>query len=646
MAPPRKPLLKALEDGPLVVDGAMGTQLYERGVFINRSLEEACLSRPDLVRRIHQEYLDAGANVIQTHTFAANRLKLERHSLADQVADINRAAIRIAREAAEGRPDAYVAAAIGPTGRIPGVMTDRELDQLRDAFREQAELLCEGGADLIVLETFRLLSEMRLALSAVREVCGALPVVAQMAFDAEERTADGADPERVVHLLRDLGADVVGVNCVEGPGVVYRVAGRMVGHGVPISASPNAGYPRRQDDRLIYMATPEYFGVYARRFFKAGVSLVGGCCGTGPDHIQSVAAAARMWGGGSVQLVNDLADERPITLKNTTLTALDPVPMAQKTALAAKIDRVWRERVKSPTPVPLGPESFVVSVEVNPPSGLDPQKALDAARMLRHNGVDAINIADGPRASVRMSNQALALLTRRELDLEVILHVCCRDRNLLGLQSDLLANHVLGLHNLVVITGDPPKMGDYPHATAVFDLDSVGLLRLINNLNRGVDPAGKLVGQTTRFLCACGVEPAAADYDRELRRLERKRQEGAEFIMTQPVYDPLLLDRFLTDVQSLDMPVLVGLLPLASDKNAEFLHNEVPGMQIPQHIRDRMKQVQQGPDARAEGVRIAQETLIQVADRVAGAYIMPPFGRYSAALDILECVGFTRTVAA
>ena len=637
MTTTRKPFLEALEDGPLVLDGAMGTQLYERGVFINRSLEEACLSRPDLVRRIHQEYLDAGADIIQTHTFAANRIKLDRHSLADRTVDINRAAIKIAREARHSRgATAYLAAAIGPTGRTPGVMTETELTQLKDVFKEQALTLCEGGVDLVILETFRLMSEMRLALAAVREVCPDLPIVAQMAFDSEERTADGANPVRVVTLLRDLGADVVGVNCVEGPGVVWGVASKMAGHGVPISASPNAGYPRLQEDRLIYMATPEYFGVYARRFYKAGVSIVGGCCGTGPEHVKSVAAAARMMGGGRVHLVSD---NTPIEI-NTRQDSLEPLSLAEKTRLGAKIHRVFQERIKSSNPTPIGPESFVVSVEVNPPSGLSPHKAIDAARMLRDRGIDAINIADGPRASVRMSNQALALLVRRELDMEVILHVCCRDRNLLGLQSDLLANHVLGLHNLVIITGDPPKMGDYPHATAVFDLDSIGLLRLVSNLNRGVDPAGKMVGQTTRFACACGAEPAAANYDRELRRLERKRQEGAEYIMTQPVYDPTVLERFLADTAHLDMPVLVGLLPLASFKNAEFLHNEVPGMQIPEHIRRRMKAVGRGPAARAEGVRIAQEALLQVADRVVGAYIMPPFGRYSAALDILECVGF------
>ncbi len=637
----RKPFLEALEAGPMVIDGAMGTQLYERGIFVNRSLEEACLSRGDLVRKIHAEYVEAGADIIQTHTFAANRVKLERHSLGSKTRQIKEAAVRLAKEASAGRT--YVAGGMGPTGRVPGVMTDEELRELRTTFEEQAEILYEGGVDLFVLETFRLISELRIAISAVKSVCD-LPIIAQVAFDEAERTADGADPVRAVKLLRDLGADVVGANCVEGPRGVFNVAQKMVGYGVPVSAVPNAGYPRLQADRLIYMATPEYFGVYARRFFKAGVSLVGGCCGTGPEHIVRVAAAARMMGGGRVQVVSDAIEEAAESLSRDDGT--EPLEMGEKTGLGAKIESVWRRRVRAVNPVPLGPESFVVSVEVNPPAGLDPSKALAAAKMLRDAGVDVINIADGPRASVRMSNQALGLLVRQQLDMEVILHVCCRDRNLLGLQSDLLANHVLGLHNLVIITGDPPKMGDYPHATAVFDLDSIGLLRMATNLNRGLDPAGKRVGQATQFCCACGAEPAAMDYERELRRLEQKKAAGAEFIMTQPVYDPLVLERFLDDTAHLEMPILVGLLPLASYRNAEFLHNEVPGMQIPAHIRERMQAVGKGPQARAEGVRIAQEALMAVADRVVGAYIMPPFGRYSAALDILRCVGYGAKEAA
>lgn len=625
----------AVTQRPIVFDGAMGTQLYERGIFINKCFDEANLSNPDLVLAVHEAYLDAGADVLTTNTFAANAIKLKRHGLEEDVERINVSGAELARRAAKDR--AYVAGSMGPTGLVPSMLTDREIDEIRAAYREQAAALAKGGVDVIVLETFRQLAEIRLAMESIKAVCE-LPVIAQMAFDSEKKTADGASPDRVAMLLIEWGADVVGSNCLEGPNVVFDVVEEMVGRGVPVIAQPNAGYPRKVDERLIYMATPEYFGVYARRYYKAGVSIVGGCCGTGPEHVRRIAAAARMMGGGQA--------DRPISrlsvVQLSSEASLDSVPAAERTDLADKILRIYQERVKAPVKPPVTPDNFVVSVEVNAPPGLDPSSKVDAARMLKAGGVDVLNIADGPRASARMSNWALALEFQRELDTEVILHVCGRDRNLLGLQMDILAYHVVGLHNLVVITGDPPKVGDYPHATAVFDLDSIGILRLIENFNHGVDPAGKDFGEPTRFFCACGVEPAASDYDREIRRLELKKEAGAQFIMTQPVYDHAVLERFLADIEHLDMPVLVGLLPLASYRNAEFLHNEVPGMAVPEDIRSRMKAAGTGASARAEGVKIAQETLEDVKDRVVGAYIMPPLGRYAAALEILECVGYEK----
>jgi len=636
--PTLKPFREALEAGHIVADGAIGTLLYERGVFITTALEEVALNKPGMLRQIHSDYLDAGAQILETHTFAANRSKLARYDLADKFEAINRRAAEIALEVAAGK--AWVAGAIGPTSIMPGVVADKDLDEIRGMFRDQARILAESGVDIIMLETFRLLSEMRVAIDAVREVCD-LPIIAQMAFDAEGRTADGADPVRSVTLLKRWGATVAGANCVEGPDATFRAAAQMLGHGIPISAQPNAGYPRMQDGRLIYMATPEYFGVFARRFFKAGVAIVGGCCGTNPEHIRRIANARRMIGagtGGNDDL--EIVSVSNVTAPNEPPKGLEPVPFAERTKLSEKIDRVFRERVAPGLTPALGPDNFVVSVEVNPPPGLDPRSAVEAARMLRAGGIDVINIADGPRASVRMSNQALAQIVQRELDMEVILHVCCRDRNLLGLLSDLLAAHVGGIHNLVIITGDPPKLGDYPHATAVFDLDSIGLLRLVNGLNRGIDPAGKSFGATTKFMSACGAEPAALDYQRELRRLEEKKIAGAELIMTQPVYDPAVLTRFLDDTKYLGLPVLVGLLPLASYRNAEFLHNEVPGMSIPEPIRNRMQRAKKGAEARAEGLKIAQETLLEVAQRVVGAYIMPPLGRYASALDVLQVVGY------
>jgi len=619
----------------MVADGAIGTQLYERGVFVTHGFEEVCLSNPALVRRIHEDYIASGADLIETHTFAANRIKLARHGLADKVELINAAAVRIAREAAAGR--VFVAGAVGPTGMTPGVISDRELEEVKEAFREQISVLVTSGVDLIIFETFRLLSELRIALAAARSVTH-LPLIAQAAFDAEERTADGADPARVVELLREAGADVVGANCIEGPKLLFSVAQKMVGLGLPVSVMPNAGYPRKQDDRMIYMATPEYFGVYARRFYKIGVAIVGGCCGTGPEHITRIASASKMMGGGQrIEVVDHDVD--PLALPPTP-GGITPVPVEDRTRLSAKLMRVWRDRVRSPNPVKLSPDSFVVSVEVNPPVGLDPTSSIEAARMLHAGGIDVINIADGPRATVRMSNQAFGIIVQQSVDMEVILHVCCRDRNILGLQSDLLASHVLGLHNLVIITGDPPKMGDYPQATGVYDLDSIGLLRMVRGLDHGLDPSGKSMDQPTAFFSACGAEPAALDYDREIRRLEMKRAAGAEFIMTQPVYDPRVLERFLDDTRHLELPIMVGLLPLASYRNAEFLHNEVPGMQIPADIRERMRKVDSGPAARREGVQIARDALMAVVDRVVGAYIMPPFRRYAAALEVLEGVGY------
>ncbi len=630
--------MDAVQSGPIVFDGGVGTRLYERGIYVNKSFDHANLSKPDLVRSVHGEYLDAGAEVITTNTFSSNRLKLKRHGLAEQADEIVAAGVQLAREVAEDQ--AFVAGSVGPTGETPTMLTQQELAEIRDALRAQISVLAEEGVDVLVLETFRQMAEIEIALDVAREVCE-LPVIAQMAFDSDRVTADGASPERVAMLLRDWGADILGANCMEGPHVLYDVVTEMLDVGVPVIAQPNAGYPQKVDERLVYMATPEYFGVYARRFFEAGVRLVGGCCGTGPDHVERIAAAARMFGGGRI---GDESVDIDLAPEADEVDVSERTPPDRPTQLAEKIERVYEERVKAGGSVD-GRDDFVVSVEVNPPSELYPQKGVDAARMLTDGGVDVINIADGPRASVRMANWAMAQIVKEEVGIEVILHLCGRDRNLLGLQSDILGLEALGLNNLVVITGDPPKVGDYPHATAVFDLDSIGMLRMIKNFNVGIDPAGKDVGQATSFYCATGAEPAATDYDRELRRLEKKKDAGARFIMTQPVYDPAVLDRFLTDTEDLELPVLVGLLPLASDRNAEFLHNEVPGMSVPAETRKRMKKVGSGPEARKEGVRIAQETLERIQDRVVGAYIMPPFRRYVAALEILQCLdGYTLPV--
>lgn len=638
----KQPFLERLKQGPMVCDGAMGTQLYERGIFLNHVFENINLTRPDLVREIHEAYVSVGADILETNSFGANRVRLGAKGLREDVAAINKSAVKIARSAAN--ENVYLAGSMGPSGWTPTICTEAERQQLEEAFYEQATLLAEEGVDLLMLETFRLISELNIALRGARRAVGPdFPIVAHVAFDSEALSGDGATPERAVDLMAEWGANVAGVNCIEGPQVVFQVAERMVGRGVPICAQPNAGYPQRLDGRMVYMATPEYFGEFAKRMFQVGVSIVGGCCGTNMEHIRWATGAARMLGGGRARIYAVPAVSSP-DLK----AGPEPIPTEQKTKLSAKVRRVYEERVKKGIGRDtITPENFVVSVEVNPPMGLDLAPALRGARMLADAGVDVINSADGPRATVRVSNSVLSQMVQQEVGIETLLHVCCRDRNLLRLTSDLFGSFVQGLHNLCVITGDPPKTaGDYPHATAVFDLDSIGLLRLANALNHGFDPAGKPIAQPTRFFLACGAEPGALDYDRELRRLREKKEAGAELIMTQPVFDAALLRRFLDDTRDLDMPVLVGLLPLASLQNAQFLHNEVPGMQVPKPIMERMEKVGKGPPSFVEGVRIAQEALEEVKHEVVGAYIMPPFGKYEAAVKILEIVGYPMPASA
>jgi homocysteine S-methyltransferase len=628
----RPPILDALRSSVLVVDGAMGTQIYERGVLLTVNYEELNLTRPDFIGKIHEEYVAAGAQVIETNTFGANPTRLTRHGLENKLREINMAGVALARRAAEqaNGPTPYVAGAIGPTGPIYPVVdewSEVERQRVRDGFRAQAEALAEGGADLLVIETMRQPEELRLAVQAARTTD--LPIIAQASFDEGGTMADGTSAREIARLLVDWGAHAVGANCGEGPKLLFEIAEQMLqaldGKEVPISIVPNAGLPRRIDDRMVYMATPEYFQLYARRMYKLGVRLVGGCCGTTPEHTKKIAAAARMVSGGERSGAEDPTIE--------TRTSEPPHPVAPGVVAVATHEKTGLARkVEDPK------ARFAISVEVNPPTGLSLDKAIDAARMLLDGGVDVINVADGPRASVRMSNLVMVHRLQERLGCEAILHVCCRDRNFLGTVGHLLAAHELGIHNLCVITGDPPKMGDYPDASGVFDLDSVALLRLVHQLNRGFDPGGKPMGAATKFYCATGAEPAALNYPREMERLARKKRAGAELVMTQPVYDVAVLDRFLADAAPLGLPILVGILPLASYRNAEFLHNEVPGMQIPEEVRERMRKAGTGAPARREGVAIAREMLAAVKDRrgVRGAYVMPPLGRYEAAIEVIQ----------
>jgi homocysteine S-methyltransferase len=630
----RSTFLDALAAGPLVFDGAMGTQLYERGGAPNRCLDELSVSQPELVEAVHRAYLSVGVDVIQTNSYGANRLALTTHGLADRAAAICAAAVGVARKAvAHSGHDAFIAGSIGPSGLRPkDLMRARTRRQAFDAFREQARALADAGCDLLVFETFGFLGELEIAVEAAYDID--LPIVAQARFGQRatlessragtfDQTDDGATPEEVVGRMVELGVHVVGANCALGPEAILDVALRMVAlhqakKGPPVIMQPNVGQPRVVDGRTLF-SSPETYGVVARRAFKAGVAIVGGCCGTGPEHQRRVVAAARMVQG------------RP------ALSALSSVSSSSRAPGSAPVPFPERSRLAQK----LANNEFIVSVELLPPTGLDVGPTLEKIATLERGGVDAVNIPDGPRATVRMANHALAsLVVERFTRIEPILHVCARDRNLLALQADLIGAHVKGIRNTVIITGDPPKVGDYPDATAVFDVDSIGLLGMADGLNRGLDPTGKPIKGQTSFVLITGAEPAAQDQERELSRLADKRAAGAELVMTQPVFDPETLLSFLQKVKPLGLKVVVGILPLASARNAEFLHTQVPGMQIPKDVRDRMARAGEGKAAADEGVAIAAEALRAIrqaaGDQIAGAYIMPPFSRADLALAVLE----------
>ncbi|MDB4958353.1 MAG: homocysteine S-methyltransferase [Myxococcales bacterium] len=615
MTPETMTLAQAIASGPLLIDGAMGSLLYERGVLHTRSYDELNLSQPELIRTVHRDYVQAGAELIETNTFGANRMALARHGLVEQATEINRAAVELARSAAAGR--AYVAGAVGPTGIKFGVARASERRLARFALAEQIDTLVLAGVDAIFLETFTSILEMEVAIEVSKERGPKVPVITMMVFDAECRSDGGLGPAEIADRLVAAGADVVGGNCGIGPAELFKVVTGMIGHGKPVIAQPNAGLPASVEGRTLYVANPEHFGVFARRMLKSGVRMIGGCCGTTPEHTRAMLGAVRMLRGEKIDELGAKAVPISITTKQPAPPA--KTPLAERSRLGARIAR----------------GEFVVSVELTAPSGLDLGKTKAAVQELAKGGADIVNIADGPRASARMANIAVCARLAAETNVEPILHVCARDRSFLGLIAHLLGAHGLGLRNLVIITGDPPKMGDYPFSTPVYDVDSVGLLRIAAGLNAGVDPAGKEC-EPTSFVLATGAEPAAHDREREMRRLEDKKAAGAELVMTQPVYDPRTLERFLDDAAPLGLPVLVGILPLASHRNAEFLHNEVPGMGIPAEYRERMAKVGQGPAARAEGIKIAQEALAAVKHRVAGAYVMPPFNRVDSALAVLE----------
>jgi methionine synthase I (cobalamin-dependent)/5,10-methylenetetrahydrofolate reductase len=584
--------------------------LYARGVFVNRCFDELNLSNPALVRSVHEEYLEAGADVLETNTFGAHRFKLGPHGFERQVGRINHQGASIAREAAQGR--ALVAGSIGPLGKPLEPLGNIAFDDAVDVYREQAEGLAEGGVDLFSIETIPALDQARAAVKAVRAV-SALPITVSMTFTEEGTTFYGDKPEDVVRTLEDWDVTVVGANCSQGPQPMLETVQRMaaVARRLKLSAMPNAGAPAMVDGRYVYLCTPEYMASYARRFIAAGVTVVGGCCGTTPAHIRNLVRSVRM-----VQPARQVA---AVVEPAVAREALPPIPREQKSPLARHLGK-----------------KFVVSVELDPPKGADPGRIIDRAQYCKENEIDAVNVADGPRASARMSAQSLCVLMQTKVGVDTILHYTCRDRNLLGIQSDLLGAYALGLRNILAITGDPPKLGDYPDATAVYDVDSIGLIRIMDHLNHGRDLAGNAIGPPLGIHIGCGADPSKPDLEKEVRRLEEKVKAGAEYVMTQPVYDPKTVERFLGMIRHLKVPVLIGILPLYSHKNAEFLHNEVPGMTIPEDIRERMRRAGTGEGAQAEGVSIAQEALLAVRDLVQGAYVMPPFNKVELAVRVID----------
>jgi methionine synthase I (cobalamin-dependent)/5,10-methylenetetrahydrofolate reductase len=605
-----------------VFDGAVGTMLYAKGVYINRSYDELNLTSPELVLSVHEEYVRAGAEVIETNTFGATAHNLQQYGLDGSLRQINIAAARIAREAGAGR--CYVAGAVGPLGLRIEPYGPTSFNEAKEMFKEQVSALLEGGVDLFVLETFSDISEIHQAIAAVRELCD-LPIVAQMTIQMDGNTIFGTTPEVFTTRLDEWGADVIGLNCGVGPAILLPAVEKMrTVTRRKLSAQPNAGLPRDVQGRQFYMCSPEYMAKYAKRLINAGVKFIGGCCGTTPAHIKLISNAVRA-------VSPRRRDTSPLGPPTATASVEELKPSDIKVVPPEERSN-WSRR--------LARGEFVTTVEVLPPKGCDATKTLEQIRLLKDAGVNAVNIPDGPRAQTRMSAQATAVLVEREIGLESVLHYCCRDRNLLGMVSDLLGAAALGLRNLLLITGDPPKMGPYPDATAVFDIDSIGLTNMVNKLNHGLDLGNNPVGCPTSFCIGVGVNPGAINLEEEIKRFEYKVEAGAEFAITQPVFDVEQLRAFLKRIEHVRIPVVAGIWPLVSYRNAEFLHNEVPGVRVTPEIMERMRVAsEKGKEfGRDEGLKIARESLLEVRELIQGVQVSAPFNNVRYALEVFEAL--------
>jgi methionine synthase I (cobalamin-dependent)/5,10-methylenetetrahydrofolate reductase len=595
----------------LVADGAMGTALYAKGIFLNRCYDELNLSVPALIRDIHQEYVRAGAEIIETNTYGANRKRLAAFGFAEKLGQINQAGVRIAREVA--RDQAFVAGAMGPLGVRLEPLGPVSFAEARELFREQAAALAEAGVDLIILETFRDLDELREAVLAVREAAGRqMPLIAQVAIEDDGQLEDGTSAATIALALTQWPVDVIGLNCSSGPRVLLEGIEAMASlTSKPLSVMPNAGQPVTVEGRNLYLCSPEYMAQYARRFLQAGAKIVGGCCGTTPAHIKDIRNEARSFqpGGRSLRVQVEEPREAP--------HAQPKIAAAERSELGAK----------------LAARRFVTFVEILPPKGVNAASEIAGAKLCKEAGIDCINVPDGPRASARLSAQVTCQLIQQHAAIETVLHVCCRDRNILSIQSELLGSHAAGVRNLICITGDPPRMGTYPDATAVFDVDAIGLVRIASNLNRGLDLGGNAMGSQTSLLVGAGANPGSLHLEEELRRIEKKVEAGAEYFVTQPVFDQRLLEAFVRRTEQYGVPVIAGVWPLTSFRNAEFMVNELR-VPVPQEYMDRMRSAENAEAARAAGVAIAQEMVQRVRPLTAGVQLSAPFGRYDMAIEV------------
>jgi methionine synthase / methylenetetrahydrofolate reductase(NADPH) len=609
-----KDFLSELQDRVLVCDGAMGTMLYSKGVFISRCFDELNVSNEELVREVHTDYIKAGVDVIETNTFGGNRMKLMTHGLADQIRDINIQGAKIARDAVAGN-EVFVGGAIGPLGIRIEPWGKTGIEEARGIFREQAEALLAGGVDLFILETFSDLNEVYAAICGVKDASDK-PIVAQMTIEEDGNSLEGTPPEVFVKRIDDWAADVIGLNCSVGPQTMLDIIERIGGvTAKKLSVQPNAGKPKNIEGRNIYLCSPEYMASYAKKFVRYGVRLVGGCCGTTPQHIKAISGAVR---AVSPSIRPSPGASRP------------PLAVGEAPAATVSIDKRSRLGKK------LAAKQFVKIVEMIPPKGHDFAEAVEAAKFLQARDVDAINIPEAPRSSARMNAISLAILLEKSTEIESLAHYTCGDRNLLGMQADLLGAYALGLRNLLLITGDPPSTGDYVDATAVYDVDSIGLTNMVHRLNQGLDVGGKSIGKPTGFVVGVGANPGAINNDEELKRFYYKVEAGAEFALTQPVFDVAVLERFLRRIDDCKIPVIVGLLPLSSYKMAEFLNYEVPGCSVPDSILERMRKADTPETARNEGIRIAQSILEKVAVMVQGVQVRGPFEHYETAVEVLS----------